>query len=166
MSFMLQIWMKLMVLMLLMMSNFTIMTMMMILMMIRPGEGGTFCWLAVGVRGVWGQMRTPGSGTAPGRLLEEPCQFYQIDILLISIISIFKYSLIKLLMSGGTDSEKIQARKRAWIFSSFLRDGRPAAIAGAPGAPAAIAGRPASAKIPKSHPKLIFSKTFEFYNFS
>ena len=46
MSFMLQIWMKLMVLMLLMMSNLTIMTMMMILMMIRPGEGGTFCWLA------------------------------------------------------------------------------------------------------------------------
>ena len=45
MSFMLQIWMKLMVLMLLMMSNLTIMTMMMILMMIRPGEGGTFCWL-------------------------------------------------------------------------------------------------------------------------
>ena len=42
---MLQIWMKLMVLMLLM-SNLTIMTMMMILMMIRPGEGGTFCWLA------------------------------------------------------------------------------------------------------------------------
>ena len=41
MSFMLQIWMKLMVLMLLMMSNLTIMTMMMILMMIRPGEGGT-----------------------------------------------------------------------------------------------------------------------------
>ena len=35
-----------MVLMLLMMSNLTIMTMMMILMMIRPGEGGTFCWLA------------------------------------------------------------------------------------------------------------------------
>ena len=48
MSFMLQIWMKLMVLMLMMMmmSNSTIMTMMMILMMIRPGEGGTFCWLA------------------------------------------------------------------------------------------------------------------------
>ena len=46
MSFMLQIWMKLMVLMLLMMSNLTIMTMMMILMMIRPGEGGTFFWLA------------------------------------------------------------------------------------------------------------------------
>ena len=46
MSFMLQIWMKLMVLMLLMMSNLTIMTMMMILMMIRPGEGGTFCWSA------------------------------------------------------------------------------------------------------------------------
>ena len=46
MSFMLQIWMKLMVLMLLMMGNLTIMTMMMILMMIRPGEGGTFCWLA------------------------------------------------------------------------------------------------------------------------
>ena len=46
MSFMLQIWMKLMVLLLLMMSNLTIMTMMMILMMIRPGEGGTFCWLA------------------------------------------------------------------------------------------------------------------------
>ena len=46
MSFMLQIWMKLMVLMLLMMSNLTIMTIMMILMMIRPGEGGTFCWLA------------------------------------------------------------------------------------------------------------------------
>ena len=46
MSFTLQIWMKLMVLMLLMMSNLTIMTMMMILMMIRPGEGGTFCWLA------------------------------------------------------------------------------------------------------------------------
>ena len=46
MSFMLQMWMKLMVLMLLMMSNLTIMTMMMILMMIRPGEGGTFCWLA------------------------------------------------------------------------------------------------------------------------
>ena len=45
-SFMLQIWMKLMVLMLLMMSNLTIMTMMMILMMLRPGEGGTFCWLA------------------------------------------------------------------------------------------------------------------------
>ena len=45
MPFMLQIWMKLMVLMLLMMSNLTIMTMM-ILMMIRPGEGGTFCWLA------------------------------------------------------------------------------------------------------------------------
>ena len=43
-SFMLQIWMKLMVLMLLMMSNLAIMTMMMILM-IRPGEGGTFCWL-------------------------------------------------------------------------------------------------------------------------
>ena len=35
-----------MVLMLLMMSNLTIMTMMMILMMIRPGEGDTFCWLA------------------------------------------------------------------------------------------------------------------------
>ena len=49
MSFMLQIWMKLMVLMLLMMSNLTIMTMVMVLMMIRPGEGGTFCWLAVGV---------------------------------------------------------------------------------------------------------------------
>ena len=46
MSFMLQIWMKLMVLMLLIMSNLTVMTMMMILMMIRPGEGGTFCWLA------------------------------------------------------------------------------------------------------------------------
>ena len=46
MSFMLQIWMKLMVFMLLMMSNLTIMTMMMILMMIRPGEGGTFFWLA------------------------------------------------------------------------------------------------------------------------
>ena len=43
---MLQIWMKLMVLMLLMSSNLTIMTMMMILMMIRPGEGGTFCWSA------------------------------------------------------------------------------------------------------------------------
>ena len=35
-----------MVLMLMMMSNLTIMTMMMILMMIRPGEGGTFFWLA------------------------------------------------------------------------------------------------------------------------
>ena len=35
-----------MLLMLLMMSNLTIMTMMLILMMIRPGEGGTFCWLA------------------------------------------------------------------------------------------------------------------------
>ena len=47
MSSMLQIWMKLMLLMLLMMmSNLTIMTMMMILMVIRPGEGGTFCWLA------------------------------------------------------------------------------------------------------------------------
>ena len=46
MSSMLQIWMKLMVLMRLVMSNLTIMTMMMILMMIRPGEGGTFCWLA------------------------------------------------------------------------------------------------------------------------
>ena len=34
------------VLMLLRMSNLAIMTMMMILMMIRPGEGGTFCWLA------------------------------------------------------------------------------------------------------------------------
>ena len=33
-----------MVLMLLMMSNLTIM--MMILMMIKPGKGGTFCWLA------------------------------------------------------------------------------------------------------------------------
>ena len=42
MSFMLQIWMKLMVLMLLMMSNLTIMTMKMMLMMIRPGVGGTF----------------------------------------------------------------------------------------------------------------------------
>ena len=46
MSFMLQMWMKLMVLMLLVMSNLTVMAMMMILMMIRPGEGGTFCWLA------------------------------------------------------------------------------------------------------------------------
>ena len=35
-----------MVLMLLVMSNLTIITMMMILMMIRPGEGGTFFWLA------------------------------------------------------------------------------------------------------------------------
>ena len=62
MSFMLQIWMKLMVLMLLlMMSNLTIMTMMMILMMIRPGEGGTFCWLASQLAGrfggLWGDHR-------------------------------------------------------------------------------------------------------------
>ena len=46
MSFMLQTCMKLVVLMLALMSNSTIMTMMMILMMIRPEEGGTFCWLA------------------------------------------------------------------------------------------------------------------------
>ena len=44
---MLQIWMKLMVLMLLMMmGNLIVMTTMMILMVIRPEEGGTFCWLA------------------------------------------------------------------------------------------------------------------------
>jgi len=55
MLFMLQIWMELMVLMLLMMSNLTIMTMTMILMMIRPGEGGTFCWLASQLAG-----RPPG----------------------------------------------------------------------------------------------------------
>ena len=42
MSFMLQIWMMLMVLRLLMMGNLTIMTRMMIRMMIRPLEGGTF----------------------------------------------------------------------------------------------------------------------------
>ena len=62
MSFMLQIWMKLMVLMLLMMSNLTIMTMMMmmmILMMIRPGEGGTFCWLASRPAGRPGGSRVP-----------------------------------------------------------------------------------------------------------
>ena len=60
---MLQIWMKLMVLMLLMMSNLTIMTMMMILMMIRPGEGGTFCWLArrlrCGFAGPGGPKKAP-----------------------------------------------------------------------------------------------------------
>ena len=56
---MLQIWMKLMVLMLLMMSNLTIMTMMMILMMIRPGEGGTFCWLASQLAGRPGGSRDP-----------------------------------------------------------------------------------------------------------
>ena len=59
MSFMLQIWMKLMVLMLLMMSNLTIMTMMMILMMIRPGEGGTFFWLASQPAGRPGGSRDP-----------------------------------------------------------------------------------------------------------
>ena len=64
MSFMLQIWMKLMVLMLLMMSNLTIMTMMMILMMIRPGEGGTFCWLASRPAGPVG--RAPPPGDPPG----------------------------------------------------------------------------------------------------
>ena len=64
MSFMLQIWMKLMVLMLLMMSNLTIMTVMMILMMIRPGEGGTFCWLASRPAGRVGRA-TP-RGDPPG----------------------------------------------------------------------------------------------------
>ena len=71
-----------MVLMLLMMSNLTIVTMMMILMMIRPGEGGTFCWLTSqpasrpAGRGGPGQNENFYPPLAP----KVPCQIVQIDI--------------------------------------------------------------------------------------